>query len=371
MDLNTLRNDINDLDNQLLKLFVERMDICRNVALYKQEHGLPIFQEGRECDIINRIRGLSPEGLENSTEVLFKNIMDISKCKQQQEFFKDNCVIETIEFPLKRTPKVGCQGTLGAYSHLASQKIFGDLKVSFYHEFEKVFQAVENGEIDFGILPIQNSTAGSVAQTYDLMRKYNFYISTTTSIRISHCLAIKKGTKFSDVKEVYSHEQGLAQCSEFIDKSGLVPVSYINTAMAGELVAESDLSISAICSEECATRLGLEIVRNDITNVNENYTRFICISKEIHLSKDANIISVSLALPHTSGALYRLLTKFSVVGLNLLRIESKPIASKDFSVVFYLDFEGSITQPEVSQIIAGLKSELEFFKFLGNYSEVK
>ena len=149
------------------------------------------------------------------------------------------------------------------------------------------------------------------------------------------------------------------------------PVEYAYTALAGEFVAESSKPIAAICSAECAERCGLEIISDNIANASENYTRFICISKEIYISNDADIISVSLALPHTTGALYRLLTKFAVIGLNLLRIESKPIASKDFDVVFYLDFAGSIRQPEVLQIIAALKSELTYFKFLGNYNEVK
>lgn len=368
--LEELRNDINKLDNDILELFVQRMNVCHNVALFKQENNLPVFQAGREDEVIKRIRQKAPQELEKSTEVLFETIMDISKCKQQQEIFKEKSNIDFCEFPPTNEVKIGCQGTMGAYSHIAANKIFGDVPVSFLGKFEDVFKAVEDGTIDFGILPIQNSTAGSVSLTYELMKKYNFYISAGISVKVEHCLAIKKGTDFSRVTSVYSHEQALAQCSDYLSANNLKPVEYANTALAGEFVAESSEPIAAICSAECAERCGLEIISDNIANASENYTRFICISKNIYISKDADIISVSLALPHTPGALYRLLTKFAVIGLNLLRIESKPIASKDFDVVFYLDFAGSIRQPEVLQIIAALKSELTYFKFLGNYNEV-
>ncbi len=371
MSLNELRNEINELDDKILELFAQRLSVCHNVALYKQENNLPVFQPEREDEVIKKIREKSPQGLENCTEVLFKNIMDISKARQQQELFKENCEISALQFPPKNNVKIGCQGAKDAYSHMAGKKLFGDLDFAFYTDFEDVFIAVENGDIDFGILAIQNSTAGSVALTYELMKKYNFYIAAEASVKISHCLAINKNTNFSKVSEVYSHEQALAQCSEFIKANNLTPKEYVNTALAGEFAAKSDKPIAAICSVDCAKRCGLQIINDNIANAPENYTRFICISKNIYLSDDANIISVSLSLPHTTGALYRLLTKFSVIGLNLLRIESKPIASKDFNALFYLDFEGSIKQPEVMQIISALKSELSYFKFLGNYKEVE
>ena len=370
MSLENLREKINQIDEKLLDLFIKRLQISRDVALYKQEHNLPVFQAGREDQIIEKVRDNSPDEFKNSSEVLFKNIMDISKCRQQQEIYKNSPQIKGITFPPEASYKVGCQGTGGAYSHIASLKLFPESDVHFFKSFEDVFEAVQNGEIDFGILPIQNSTAGSVSMTYELMKKYNFHIASGVAVKVSHCLCAKKGTNISEIKEVYSHEQALAQCSDYIKEHQFIPVEYANTALAGEYVLNSDEKIAAICSEEYAKMSGLEILSDNITNANENYTRFICISKDIYISENADIISVSLSLSHTPGALYRLLTKFSVIGLNLLRIESKPIASKDFNVVFYLDFEGSINQPEVIEIIYALKEELDYFKFLGNYSEV-
>ena len=371
MSLDKLRDEINRIDKEIHDLFIERMNVSREVAIFKQEHNLPVFQANREDEIINKVRDNSPENLKNSSEVLFKNIMDISKCKQQQELYKNSCEINAEIFPPNKDFKVGCPGTIGAYTHIAAKKLFPENDIKFYYNWNEVFEAVENREIDFGILPIQNSTAGTVSLTYELMKEYDFYITSSVLVKISHCLAVKKGTDLKQVKKVISHQQALAQCSDFIKAHNFEPVEYVNTALAAEYILHSNEQLSTICSEEWANALGLEIVNTEIANANENYTRFICISKDIYISDNADVISVSLSLPHTTGALYRLLTKFSVIGLNLLRIESKPIASKDFNVVFYLDFAGSVKQPEVAQIIAALKSELDYFKFLGNYSEVK
>ena len=202
------------------------------------------------------------------------------------------------------------------------------------------------------------------------MKKHDFKICAATKVKISHCLAVKKSTRFEDIKIVYSHEQALSQCSEFLSQNGLKSHKYANTALAACYIKESNEPYAAICSEACAQQNGLEILRHNIANAAENYTKFILISKETLCSENADIVSVSLALPHTSSALYRLLTKFSVAGLNLSMIESRPIANTDFDVVFYLDFEGAITSPDVAKLISELNSELSYFKFLGNYEEI-
>lgn len=369
MALQELRKRIDEIDDSMLRLFIERMGISTEVAKYKIANNLPVFQSGREDEIINTVRNSSPDEIKNSSEILFKNIMDISKYRQEVEIFSSEQK-DYPAFPEKECLKVACQGVEGAYSHIAAKKLFNNQECSFYKSFEEVFDAVESGEMNFGLLPIQNSTAGSVSRTYELLRKYNLYIARSVSVKISHCLVVKKGTDINKVKNVYSHEQALSQCSDYIHNNNLIPCEYANTAMAAKYILDSNDGIAAICSEECALHNGLEIISRSIANADENYTRFIVISKHIYISEKADIISVSLSLPHTSGALYRLLTKFSVAGLNLLRIESKPVASKDFNVIFYLDFEGSIKNPEVMKLITALKNELEYFKFLGNYNEV-
>lgn len=235
-----------------------------------------------------------------------------------------------------------------------------------------MFEAVENGSADYGVLPIENSTAGDIRQTYDLLAKYNFYICKRTQIKINHCLAAKPG---ADIKTIYSHEQALKQCFGFLKGYPARQVPYANTALAAEMVANSDdNTIAAICSERCAELYGLETVKRDIADNPDNTTRFICISKRPEVTPDADIISICMSLPHTTGSLYRMLIRFALYGLNITKIESAPVpqAKQDikretFDVVFYLDFEGNVLDPEVVRLMTILEEEMKYFKFLGNY----
>lgn len=370
MDLTDLRNEIDSIDEDILKLFLKRMDVCRQVADYKKEHSLPVMQGGREAQVIERIREMSPDNIKDGSEVLFANIMDISKSLQQIELAK------TAEFPVpeKFIPEnaklIAVPGTVGSYSEKACRKLFPNQEIKFYREFSDVCRAVENGETDFGILPIQNSTAGTVDETYDLMGKFDFYITSMIRVSISHCLAAKQDTDFSEITAVYSHEQALHQCSEFLRESGLTTHEYANTALSAELVKNSPEKLACICSEDCAKLNGLKIIKSDIANAGRNSTRFICISKKYMVSDDADTISVSLSIPHVKGSLYRLLSRFYVNGLNLRRIESKPIAGKDFEVVFYLDFGGNCSDVKTASLIRELQRELSFFKYMGNFKEI-
>lgn len=370
VDLKELRQNINDIDNEIIELFKKRMECSFGVAEYKIKNNMPVFQADRENEIIKKVRNNVPEELGDSAEVFFTTLMDISKCKQYQKFFADSNPIEFEKLDLTGSPVVAVPGTVGSYSHIASTQFIKGGKTVFYENFDEVFNAVENGDAEFGVLPFANSTTGSVVQTYSLMRIHNFKICAQTKVKVDHCLAVKKGVKLEDIKSIYSHEQGIMQCSEFIKKHGFKTHTYSNTSLAACYIKSSDKPLGAICSTVCAEDLGLEILEHSIANVQENYTKFMLISKKNLCPENANIISVSLALPHTSSSLYRLLTKFSVAGLNLCMIESMPIANTDFDVIFYLDFEGSISSPDVIKLINELNSELSYFKFLGNYSEV-
>lgn len=371
MDLDQLRIEIDKIDKNILNSFEKRMDLCRQVAIYKMENNLPVFQEGREKDIIKKVRDNSPEHLKDSSAVLFTEIMDISKLLQQNELFRDKKLLNSQPLRISKDHVVGCQGRSGSNSETAAKKIFSDNKIKFYNDFEDVFIAVENGEVDFGIIPIHNSTAGSVTQSYDLMRKHNVYIVKSIKIEITNCLAVRPGVKINNIKKVYSHPQALSQCSSFIQKNGFEPVESVNTAMAAEFVSKSSGDCAAICSENCAKLYNMEILEKGISNVIPNYTRFICISKEFLISDDADTISVNLKLPNSTGSLYRLLTKFFVNDMNLSKIESRPLADGSFNVMFYLDFTGNVSDPKVHSLIAGLSEELEYFKFLGNFSEIQ
>ncbi len=368
MDLKQLRDNIDNIDNEILSLFLERMELCRDVAEYKRVNNLPVFQGNREDEIISRIKKQTNDpDLENGTAALFTTIMDISKHLQNQKLLGEAPDYEFTVPDFENAVKIGCQGTSGANSETAANMIFGDKPVKFYRGFEDVFKAVENGEIEYGVLPVHNSTAGSVTTTYDLLGSYNVYIVKTVCVEINHCLAAKSDIPLSEISCVYSHPQALSQCGDFIIHNGLATKDYSNTATAARLVQESsaDEKIAAICSRDCAEKLGLHIISEEIADCQVNRTKFICISRNLQIMPEADTISVMLKIPHTQGSLYRLLTKFYVNGMNLCKLESRPIKDGSFEVMFYLDFTGKVTDKHVKALLNDLSNNLEFFRFLG------
>ena len=371
MDLKELRDQIDILDAEILDKFQKRMDLCLQVAEYKKKNKVNVLQTGREQEVIDGIKAKSEKRYEDSAAVLFSNIMDISKSYQQCEINKNIRFIESSEFDISSGCKIGCYGVKGSNSEEAARKIFGNkTNIGFYHEFEDVFRAVDEGKLDFGVVPVQNSSTGSISQTYDLMRKYNVYIDKMVRVSIKHCLASANAENINEVEAVYSHPQAIMQCSEFISENGLKTVHYASTATSAKFVAKSDKNIAAICSEKCAKIYNLNILKKNISDESSNFTRFICISKKFMVEKDANRVSVLMSLSDNEGSLYRMLTKFRVAGLNLLKIESRPRHEGNFDVVFYLDFEGSMDDERVNALLCALKNEVTDFRFLGNYNEI-
>lgn len=368
MDLKQLRDGIDAIDSDILSLFMKRMELCRGVADYKKAHDLPVFQGGREQEVLDRIKKLTNDKeLENGTTALFTNIMDISKILQNRTIHADSDEQSYPAPDFTGALRIGCQGTSGANSEAAAKAVFGDRDFVFYPSFEDVFKAVQSGDVDFGVLPVQNSTAGSVDSTYDLMAKYPFYIVKMVTLEINHCLAAKKGTRLEDITCVYSHRQALSQCEVFLGRTGLKKTEYSNTATAAEKVLKSEEPIAAICSEECAEKLGLEIIARNIADCTINRTQFIVISKEMLVAEDSDAVSVMLTIPHKEGSLYRLLTKFYVNGMNLLRIESRPIRNGSFDVMFFLDFSGKLSDPNVKAVLCDLGENLSDFRCIGTF----
>lgn len=368
MDLKQLRDGIDDIDSEILKLFMERMKLCKGVADYKKEHAMPVFQGGREQQIIDRITELTADKrLEKGTAALFTTIMDISKILQNRMILAANEELSFTAPDFAGAKKVGCQGTSGANSEVAARSIFGDREFTFFRSFEDVFKAVHEGELDYGVLPVQNSTAGSVSSTYDLMAKYPVYIVKEVIIEINHCLAAKNDIPLSEVKKVYSHPQALAQCDSFLRENGLKTSEYGNTATAAVKVMESDENIAAICSVQCAEQMGMKILATDIADVSVNRTQFIVISRDMQVDPEADSVSVMLAIPHKEGSLYRLLTKFYVNDMNLIRIESRPIRDGSFNVLFFLDFNGKLTDSTVQAVLRDLRENLDTFRCIGTF----
>lgn len=366
MNLNEIRNEIDQMDREMLDLFQKRMNLCRQVAAYKKANNMQVFQEAREQQILDKMENLAEEDMKSGARALFTVIMDISKQLQQQMISgnEDAPVFGQPDFDSAK--KVGCQGCPGANSETAIRTFFPEHEPLYYPSFHEVFEAVESGEIKYGVLPIYNSTAGSVTQTYDLMGKYNFFITAMNQVEVANCLAVRPGTKLGEITRVYSHPQALSQCSDFIKKHQLKMKDYDNTATAARKVAESDQPIAAICSERCALLNGLEILETRISNVLPNYTRFICITKDIEVSPEADVISVMLTLPNVPGILSKLLMKFFLQNIDLVKIENRPIQDGSFDVVFYIDFKGNLRDRSVALFITELCKSCKEFKLLGN-----
>ena len=272
-----------------------------------------------------------------------------------------------------KTAAVACQGAEGAFSQRAAEIIFDEPNIAFADSFEGVFKAVSGGRCRYGILPIENSNAGSVTDVYDLIKEYNFYIVRSVKVAIGHSLLAGKGVDIGRVKEVYTHEQAARQCSKFLARHPDIKlIICANTAVAAKLVADSGRGdIAAIASEGCAKLYGIEVLAANIQNSVNNSTRFICISKECEIYDGADKISVMLTLEHKPGALYGVIKRFADLGLNLTKIESRPIADTDFEFMFYFDVQASVADKRVRGVLAELERNCPHFLFLGNYSEVK
>jgi chorismate mutase/prephenate dehydratase len=369
MDLQSLREKIDNIDGAILDLFTERMEIVGDIAEYKKANSLPVFQSDREEKIVSRVRNNSPKGLENASETLFLNLMDVSKAIQNKRLFDEKFVPAVEKFIPKDKKIIACQGASGAYSTDAAMKLFPNSEKIYFEQFTDVINAVTDGKADCGLLPLQNSTCGVITETYDILAKCNLYINAIIRVNASHCIAAKPDS--DRITRVYSKQEALSQCSDYITENSLEALAFANTALAAKFVASTkDKNIACICSESCAKLYGLEIIKTEIANANPNYTRFICFSKTFSEIADADTISVSLSIPHTKASLYRLLTKFAVSGLNLVKIENKAVAGSDFQVIFYLDFSGSYADPNVLALLDDLSQNLEYFRFLGSFKEI-
>ncbi|MDR2862136.1 MAG: hypothetical protein LBV07_06275 [Syntrophobacterales bacterium] len=280
----------------------------------------------------------------------------------------DTC--EKTEFP--KTAVVACQGVEGAFSQIAANALFEQPDIMYMRTFDGVFRAVDKGLCQYGVLPLENSNAGSVSAVYDLMKAYNFYIVRGVKVSISHWLLAKQKIGMGNIKEVYTHEQAAAQCSKFIEENSNIELKLCgNTAAAAQFVsADKRTDIAAIASESCAELYNLTVLAKNIQNNKNNYTRFICISKECEIFADADKISMMLTLEHRAGTLYEVIKQFAELQLNLTKLESRPIADTDFEFVFYFDVQASVKNKEVYNLLHGLNQSTKHFAFLGNYSEI-
>ena len=378
MDMEKLRNEIDEIDDSLVKLFEKRMQSTARLAKHKKEHSVPVSDRTREREIIYRMSGKVAPELAGYTKSLYNTLFDLSKSYQNSLISPESKLASEIKKSLEGSEKlfperavVACQGTEGAYSQFACDRMFKYPEIMYVNSFDSVFEAVGRGLCRYGILPLENSTAGSVTAVYELMQKHKFYIVGSIKLCISHSLLAAPGVRLDGVKEIFSHEQALNQCSKFLSELKDVKVTVCaNTAEAAKSVADSGRSdCAAICSGDCAELYGLSEITSGISNTENHYTRFICISKELEIYPGASCTSLMVRLPHKPGSLYSVISRFAALGVNLTKLESRPVPGSDFEFMFYFDVDASVYSPELAELITQLENELPGLVYLGSYNE--
>lgn len=379
MNMDELRAKIDQVDTQMLRLFEERMELAKEVGMHKKENGIPVLNKAREREILCRLTEGKGQAMSGYIKVLFSNLFEMSRSLQMQITMDGSKLLGQIDNAIQNTPKVfpanascACQGVEGAYSQFAAQKLFSLPNIMYCNNFDGVFAAVQSGLCEYGVLPLENSTAGSVNEVYDLMNRYNFFIARSVKLRVEHTLLAPHGVKLGDVKEIFSHAQAIAQCSEFLKAMPQVKVTVCeNTATAAKMAAECGRSdVAVIASKDCAQLYNLAVLSYSVQNSDNNYTRFICISKNLEIYPGAHKTSLMLTLSHEPGALYNVISKFNALSINLNKLESRPIAGRDFEFKFYFDIDASVYSDGFKMIISELEQEAAMFDYLGSYQEI-
>lgn len=368
MGIDEIRGEIDEIDGQLLPLFIRRMECAKKVAAAKQKSGTPVLNENREQKILDGV-SLKAGEYGGEARILFSGIMSMSRALQHKLLGGGAPLRETVQNAGVTPPKpetVACLGQKGSFSHEALSRLYPGARPLFFPAFPAIFAAVANGKADLGVLPVENSCAGSVGEVYDLILKYRFSIVGAVSLPIRDCLASRE-SDIHNIQIVYSHPQALRQCSEYLEENKLCAKPYSSTAAAAQ--AAQNPGIAAVCSEHAAAEYGLNILARDIQNSCGNRTRFIVIGRQLRIPESASKISLCFSLPHRTGTLYAVLERFAQAGLNLTKIESRPIPGKNFEYDFYLDFTGNIRDAATLDLICALYDELPRFSFLGNYTE--
>lgn len=378
MDLNEIRDKIDKVDDQIIELFAQRMELSNEVAQYKRAKGIPVIDMTRERDKRNKIFEKSPKEVRDYLPQLYSVVFELSRSYQNRLNGVGNALVQSIQEAIDTTPKlfpanisVACQGCEGANSQIACDRLIHGAKIMYFEDFEGVFAAIDTGFCKYGVIPIENSLAGSVNQVYDLMQRHQFHIVRSVRQKIDHNLLVKPGVKFEEIREIYSHPHALSQCSAFL--SSLKDVKALpsqNTAVAAQMVATSERrDIAALASRACIKLYGLECLKPAVQDKDNNYTRFICISKDLQIFPGADRTSLMVSVSHEPGSLYRILSRFYALNVNLIKLESRPLPDRDFEFMFYFDVEASVHDPRFKQLIAELQGVCESFTYLGSYSE--
>ena len=376
MELNTLRQEIDAIDSQLVALFRQRMDVTRRVGEYKMANGIPVLDQERERQVLQNKAELAGEELRPAVIKLFQTIMAISR-RQQRDLADqgaDNPGVlrwhkaqDNARQPVT-SPRVVYQGVPGAYSEQACLNFFGEgATTAGLEQFEDCFLALREGRADYAVLPIENSSTGAIRQIYDLLTQYECYMVGETTVRVEHCLMALPGASLDTITHVYSHEQGLFQCERYLNAHpDWKQVPQADTAGSAQMVATSgDLTRAAICSARAAKLYGLTILAHGINHNTQNTTRFVVVSPRLELRPGADKISTLFVLPHEAGSLHEVLTVFNLHGLNMVKLESRPLPERSWQYMFFLEFTGRPDDPAVGDALHELAQTTGEFRVLG------
>lgn len=380
MELSDIRSRIDAIDRQMLDLFCERMNIADDVAASKAATGKAVFDPERERTKLLGIARSAPERFEAQAIALFSLLISMNKAEQQRYLAacdpgaraaRARAALVPVDEPFPTAATVACQGVEGAYSQIAASRAFRVPGISYFGTFEGVCRAVRDGFCEFGVLPIENSTAGSVNAVYDLLAEYRFSIVRSVRLKIDHNLLAKPGVRREDVREVWSHEQALAQCAGYLDKLGVTAHVCENTAQAAARVAASDRTdVAALSSRSCASLYNLAVLDEDVQDSGSNYTRFVVVCADPRIYPGATRTSLMLTLPHQPGALYRVLERFYALDVNIVKLESRPIPGRDFEFMFYFDLDCGTGSTSFETLLDALDDVCERSWYLGSYTEV-
>lgn len=377
--LKDLRGEMDQIDQELAKLFLRRLDMAEKIGAYKKTAGLPALDQRRELQVIQHASALTEdEGRKLGIAKLFENILALSRREQRlkqagggsgESFRQYKAALGRMRQPVEQ-PRVAYQGVPGAYSEMACLDYFGpQCDCAGLKQFDDVFQAVAQGRADYGVVPIENSSTGGIRQVYELLGEYEHFVVGETTVKVEHCLMAPHGASLDTITHVYSHEQGLFQSDRFLKQHpAWVQIPFGDTAGSGKYVAETgDITKAAICSSRAAQLYGLDILVQGVNYNNNNTTRFVVVSPKMELRPGADKVSAVLSLPHEVGSLNEVLTIFAVHGLNLVKLESRPMPGHSWEYLFFVEFTGNVLDPGMDAAIQELSQMCSQLRVIGNF----
>lgn len=380
MELPEVRARLDEIDSQLLDLFVQRMELIDTVAdIKRRDTSRPLYDPVRERAILMKVRENAGAVHGDAAHQLFRTILELSRARQAAQLIPATtvaarvaalCANEKNVFP--QAGRIAVSGVEGCHAGAAAEKLFPRGDLVFLNGFRAVVQAVQAGLCQYGVLPIENSSNGSVRNVYDLLREPDLSIVRSARLFIRHVLLTQRETKLADIKTIYTHEQAAGQCSKFIASLGNVDVvPCVSTAHAAQRAAEAhDPTVAAIAGESCAKLYGLTVLEDTIQNSENNDTRFLCIRKGAECFSGAERLSIMVTCANSPGALYQMIAKISALGINMVKLESIPIPGTNFSYRFFMDLECNLHQEGVLGLLCELERTCDSFLLLGNYSEI-